>query len=258
MAKTHDVKWKKEGYLGILMLNSPPENYLKNPEFVQISHLREWLSNDIKALIITGTGRHFSAGADLKNMIGQTATQDELRQSLVRGNQLLNFIADLEIPVLAAISGVCFGGGLEIALACDIRICTGRSLFAFPEINQDLIPGMGGLRRLEKICGRKATMEILFSGDTLNAHKALDLKIVDKIIPANNYLDECKQLLEGWVKDRSLKVIHKLMRSFRNAENLDFNEALQKDLEMFCDLAQDYAMKNRTIDPVRSLTGKRL
>lgn len=162
---------------------------------------------------------------------------------MIRGNQLLEFIADLEIPVLAAISGVCFGGGLELALACDIRICTSRSMFAFPEINHDLIPGLGGVKRLQKICGHKTALEIMFSGDILNANKALELKIIDQVIPEKDCLDYCKYFVQALIKNRPVKVIHMLMRSFRNAESLEANEAMMKDVEMFCELAHDYSVK---------------
>lgn len=243
MAEPKTIKWEKDGYLGILSIDNPPENYFINPEFVSIPQLKEWLSDDIKAMIITGTGRHFSAGADMKALINQSVDLSVLKQNMIKGNQLLDFIAGLEIPVLASISGVCFGGGLEVALACDIRICTSRSMFAFPEINHDLIPGLGGVKRLQKICGHKTAMEIMFSGDILNAGKALELKIADQVIPSKDCLDYGKQCMHGLVKDRPKKLIQMLMRSFRNAESIEANEAMIKDVEMFCELAHDYSVK---------------
>jgi len=243
MAKPKTIKWEKDGYLGILSIDNPPGNYFINPEFVSIPQLKEWLSDDIKAMIITGTGRHFSAGADMKALINQSVELSVLKQNMIKGNQLLDFIAGLEIPVLASISGVCFGGGLEVALACDIRICTSRSMFAFPEINHDLIPGLGGVKRLQKICGHKTAMEIMFSGDILNAGKALELKIADQVLPSKDCLDYGKQFLHGLVKDRPMKLIQMLMRSFRNAESIEASEAMIKDVEMFCELAHDYSVK---------------
>jgi enoyl-CoA hydratase/carnithine racemase len=237
------VKWEKTGHLGILTLNNLPENYLVNPEFVKLSQLKEWLTDNIKGLIITGAGRHFSGGADLANLLKLAGYKKKLNLQMTRGNHLLNFISELDIPVLAAISGVCFGGGLEIALACDIRICTRRSVFAFPEINHSLIPGLGGLSRLQHVCGHKNAMEILLSGDTFNANKALELKIVDQVIPEKDCLDFCIQYLGRLVKDRPVKVIRMLMRSFRNTEILTYEEALKMDVEMFCELARDYYVK---------------
>jgi enoyl-CoA hydratase len=244
MVEADYIKWEKDGYIGILNINNPPENYLINPELVSISRLKEWLSDDIKALIITGTGKHFSAGADVKYLISQSANLKELQQNMTKGNQLLDSISGLEIPVLASISGVCFGGGLEVALACDIRFCTSRSMFAFPEINHELIPGLGGLKRLEKLSGHRIALEILFSGDILNANKAHDLKIVDQVISSKDCLEYSKLYIHGLIKDRTRKIINSLMRSFRNAESLDADEAMIKDVKIFCDLAHDYPNKD--------------
>jgi enoyl-CoA hydratase len=243
MADSKCITWEKDGFLGILSLNNPPENYLVIPDFVEIQQLKEWLSDDIRALIITGTGRHFSAGADIKSLISQTDQPEELKQIMIKGNHALDYISHLDIPVLAAISGVCFGGGLEIALAADIRICTNRSLFAFPEINHDLIPGLGGLKRLKKICGQKTSMEILLSGDVFNAGKALELKIADLVINSKDCLDFSKQYMNRLINDRSPKVIQSIMRSFRNAELAEAEKAMMKDVEMFCELAHDFAAK---------------
>jgi enoyl-CoA hydratase/carnithine racemase len=244
MAEPNYIKWEKDDHLGILSLDNPPENYLINPEFVAILQLKEWLSDDIRAMVISSTGRHFSAGADIKAMMNQTTNMEQLKQNMIRGNQLLDFIAHLEIPVLASISGVCFGGGLEIALACDLRFCSNRSSFAFPEVNHELIPGLGGLKRLEKICGHKTAMEILMFGDLFNASKALELKIVDQVIPSKDCLDYSIQYMQRLIKDRSPKVIQMLMRSFHNAESLAENEAMVKDVELFCELAKDYSLKS--------------
>ncbi len=241
---TEKVHWSKDGFLGVLTIENLPENYLVNPEFVSISQLEEWLSDDIRAMIITGAGRHFSAGADLKVISRLTKDADDLKSGMTQGNHLLNYISRLEIPTLAAINGICFGGGLEIALSCDLRFCTRRSLFAFPEINYNLIPGLGGLNRLERICGHRNSMEIMFSGDTLNANKALELKIVDRIIDQPDLLVFCQNYLQGLIKGRSPEVIRMLMRSFRNSEYLTADEAMKKDVEMFCKLAGNFSKVN--------------
>ena len=212
MSDKKNITWEVDGSLGILTLNNPPENYLINPEFVSIDQLKSWLKENIKGLIITGAGRHFSGGADLNNLMELAKNENDLFTNLSKGNDLLNYIDDLEIPVVAAISGVCFGGGLEIALSCDIRICTERSMFAFPEINHDLIPGIGGVARLERLTGKKTAMDILFSGDTINARKALELKIVDYVIPKYGCLELSKNYLNKLIANRPIKVINMMIR----------------------------------------------
>jgi enoyl-CoA hydratase/carnithine racemase len=133
------------GDIGLLTLNNPPQNYLTEPEFIPASELKKWIEdNGLKGLVITGSGRHFSGGAQLESVFSMAADEERMEGRMARGKELLRYIEELDIPVAAAISGVCFGGGLEIALACHIRICSENSLFAFPETNQGLMPGLGG------------------------------------------------------------------------------------------------------------------
>ena len=234
-----NVRWQVANSVGILLLDNPPGNYLADPEFVSPEKLGEWLCHDIKGMVVAGAGSHFSAGADLRKLLKQTEDIRSLEKSLFQGNALVNFIADLDIPVVAAISGVCFGGGLEIALACTIRICTQRSLFAFPEINQSLIPVLGGVKRLQSLCGESAAAELLLSGDTLNAHKAYDLKIVDRIVEGKDSTRIAADFLNSLVDNRPKKVIQMMMRSLRNSSRKDFEDAQKEDVGMFCELALD-------------------
>jgi len=241
------IHWEQRESIGILTLNNPPENYLNEPEFVSLAQLKEWLMDDVHGLIISGAGRHFSAGADFDKIRRQSLNTQKMKDSLLKGNTLVNFIADLELPVVAAISGICFGGGLEIALACDIRICTQRSLFAFPEINLNLIPSLGGLKRLQNLCGHRNAMEILMRGDALNAHLALELKIVDQVVEGKDCRDIAIQFLNSLIHHRPKKVIQMLMRSFRNAERLELEEAQKKDVEMFCELALEASLSTKNL-----------
>jgi len=246
MNKSKNIRWEREGEVGILYLGNPPENYITDPEFVSLSQLNKWLSEEVKGLIITGTGRHFSAGADLKTLLKQAEAEPGLFQKMIDGNRLLTFIDHLEFPVVASISGVCFGGGLEIALAADIRICDERSLLAFPEVNHDLIPGLGGLKRLEKTCGHKTAMEILLSGDIFNAKRASELNLVDYVVPAKECFEFSRNYIKGLIAGRSSKVIKRMMRSFRNSDRLDQDKAMEEDVKMFCELAMDYSLRKKS------------
>ena len=247
--KNNNIEWIKDDTIGILKLNpeaSGPQNYLTDPEFIKLETLQENLSDGIKGLIITGTGRHFSAGADPESIFKQIENKEEFKHSLIKGNKLLNFIENLEIPTIAAISGVCFGGGLEIALSCHIRVCSEKSLFAFPEVNQNLIPGMGGIRKLEKLAGKAKALELVVSGDIINANKAYELKLVDYITGKKKALEFSLELLKNITKDRPLKIINTIMRSINNSSRMEIDEAIEKDAEMFCELAIEEAKKKKS------------
>ena len=241
----NNVEWKRDKDIGILKLNNPPENYLTHPEFISKETLRNFVDSGIKGLIITGIGRHFSAGADPETIINQAYDPETLKHNLIQGNQLLNFIENLEIPVIAAITGVCFGGGLEIALSCHIRISSKKSLFAFPEINQEVMPGLGGISKTERLAGKLNTLKLILSGDTINAKTAHNLKLVDYITEHNNVKDFALGLLKSITADRTLRIINAVMRSIHNSRNLSYEDAVIEDAETFCQLALDEANRRK-------------
>ena len=132
MDQSNILSWERQGDYGILSISNGKENYLDQPDFISIELLRKWTSEEgLKGIIIQGIGRNFSAGADLKNLIELAKNQNLLAEKINKGKKLLELIENLNIPVIASINGICFGGGLEIALACHIRIASEKALFAF-------------------------------------------------------------------------------------------------------------------------------
>lgn len=243
--QSNNVDLVKDEMIGIINLNNPPENYLSHPEFISLDLLKKFLDSGIKGLIITGSGRHFSVGANHETIINQAYESNTLKQNLIKGNQLLNFIENIEIPVIAAITGVCFGGGLEIALSCHIRISSKKSLFAFPEINRNLMPGLGGISRTERLVGKQNMLKLVLSGDTINAKTAHDIKLVDHTTEHNKVKEFALDFLKSITADRSLKIINAVMRSIHNNRKLSYEDALIEDTEMFCRLAMDEANRKK-------------
>lgn len=239
MSGKQEIILRKDGDIGILEINNPTQNYLEQPDFIDAGTLLNFVDSGIKALVITGVGRNFSVGANLESIKEQIKDIRQFQDQLVKGNQLLNIIDELEIPVLAAISGVCFGAGLEIALACDIRYCNEKALFAFPEVNHELMPGLGGAKRMVDLAGKSVTMELLLGGDMINAEKALELGLTDVVVKKNQILEfsilKAKSLTDG----RPLKVINAIMKSIYNAENLPTEEVIKEDAKLFTKLAID-------------------
>ena len=237
MKSEHKTIFKRDGDVGLLEINNPPQNYLEQPEFVKLDELKKLVRTKIKALVVSGTGRHFSAGADIELIKKQIKDVNAFQEQMENGNRLLNYIDDLEIPVFAAISGVCFGAGLEIALACDIRICDESALFAFPEVNHDLFPGLGGVSRLIELTGKSVALELVLEGDMINAKKASELQIVDKVVKKKQALDYSIGLAKKIANNRSLNVINAVMKSIHNSEKMNMDEVVKNDAEMFSKLA---------------------
>jgi enoyl-CoA hydratase len=137
--------------------------------------------SDARALLITGAGeRAFCAGADLDESAGQTL--EEHRSSIRRGQQRLDAVAALPIPTVALINGLALGGGLEVALACDFRLCRTDARLGFPEVKVGLLPGYGGTQRLPRLVGPALALEIVLTGDPVDADRARAIGLVNEVI----------------------------------------------------------------------------
>lgn len=234
---------EKHGNTAVLRLDNPPLNVLVSPDFIEQSVLADFLADEsVSGLIICGAGRHFSAGADMETLLKNAAQMPLIEAEMQRGRELLSFIESLEMPVIAAISGACFGGGLEIALACHIRICSARSLFAFPEVNHKLMPGLGGTQRLPKSAGISESLIMMLGGDTVDAQNALAKGIVDRV-EAGDPLDAAMELMRKMTEDKPKKVITYIMRAIHNARKMSYTDALSAETALFCELAVDEASR---------------
>lgn len=230
--------WEKTGDIGLLSLNNPPENFIREPEFIGIEQIRKILSDiTLKGIIINGTGRHFSAGANLENLREMARDEALLNKKISEGKELLTIFRNLNIPVIAAVRGVCFGAGLEIALACHIRVCSENALFAFPEANHGIMPGLGGTVMLSKIIGEGKSAEIILTSEIVNSQKALELKLADHVVPVKELKSFSLNLMERMTSDREIEVIHSVMKSIQNSQNLSFEDALREETRLFCALA---------------------
>lgn len=238
MNQQNNISWEKQGTIGILSIDNPPENYIREPDFIGREFF-EKISNDpsLKGIIIKGTGRHFSAGADIEKLKHLARNEDLLFKKLSAGKDIIRMIENMNVPVAAAIKGVCFGAGLEIALACHFRICTENTLFAFPETNHGIMPGLGGTVMLSKLIGPGKSAEIILTGEIVNSQKALDFKLVDFVLPGKEFLDFTIDMLRKITSDRDIDVIHSVMKSIHNALSLPFDEALEEETKLFCALA---------------------
>jgi enoyl-CoA hydratase/carnithine racemase len=239
MKRPANYKWEKEGDIGILSISNPPGNLISMPDFIEEEQLNDWLNDKtIKGILILGAGRHFSAGADLDNLRKLAWNKKLLEDKMSKGRKLIHIIGRAEIPVVAAIRGACFGGGLEIALACHVRICSENSMFAFPEINHGLIPGLGGSAMLSDLTGEGRSLEIILSGNVVDAQKALELRITDYVVPAKETESFALKYLENLTHDRDVEIIRSVMKSIHNSRIMPFEEALREETKLFCKLAR--------------------
>ena len=147
----------------------------------------------VRVVVLTGAGpKSFVAGADIAEMNGLTPAQG--RDFSLRGTRMMRRVEKLSKPVIAMVNGFAFGGGLELAMCCHLRIAADTAKVGQPEINLGLIPGFGGTQRLLRLCGRAATLELCLTGAPITAERALQLGIVNRVVPAADLESQTMQL----------------------------------------------------------------
>ena len=146
----------------------------------------------MKALVITGEGKSFVAGADIKEMVGFTPGEAKRFSKLF--HRVMDFVETFPVPVIGAVNGFALGGGCELVLACDLVVASSSAIFGQPEINLGIIPGAGGTQRLPERVGRLKAKELIFTGRKVNANEALSLGLVNKVVPKARLLEEAMAL----------------------------------------------------------------
>lgn len=187
----------REGAVATLTLNRPPLNPLNSKMFRELEAAFDELEADpaVRALILCGAGeRAFAAGAD----VSELAAQNPLgAHAFCRASwRAFKKLEELPQATVAALQGLVFGGGMELAYCCDFRLAADNARFAQPEINLGIIPGGGATQRLPRLVGLARAKEILFLGETFDAAKALEYGLVHRVVPAQNLLSEARALAE--------------------------------------------------------------
>lgn len=243
-----NTTFNRQGDTGVFTISNPPQNFLIDPAFIEPGIFEETIRNlSLKAIIIRGEGRHFSAGADTKVLFDKKHP-GHLKEKIENGKHLLNIIERSEIPVIAMIKGVCFGGGLEIALACHIRICSSGSLFAFPETGLGLVPGLGGTQRLTRLIRKSAAIRMILQGGIIDSITALECGLVDFIKDAKEIESFTHELLLSMTGNRTREVISAAMNAINNAGRLSVEQAMAEETRLFCLLANKEAERNAAGD----------
>jgi methylglutaconyl-CoA hydratase len=187
---------EKEGGVAILSLNRPAMmNALSLSMMDEFGRAIDELKfdNTISALIITAAeGKGFCAGADLKERA--TMNELEVRQCLSKIRATINGVAELPMPTIAAVNGFAFGGGTEIALACDIRILSEKASMGLTETSLAIIPGGGGTQRLPRIIGAAKAKELIFTAKRVGAEEALSIGLANKVVPHDELLAAAKDM----------------------------------------------------------------
>lgn len=235
MEKFNHVKFDVENQIGILKIDNPKTlNALNEATLKEIKTVVEQINEeevDIRFLIITGAGdKAFVAGIDIKELKGKTTLEG--REFSELGNSTFNAISNLPIPTLAAVNGYALGGGLELALACDIRFASETVLAGLPELKLGLIPGFGGTQRLARTVGVAKAKELIFSSKNVEAEEGLEIGLFNQIFAQSHLMPEAKKYAETVIK-RAPIATRFAKTAIDTGYELDLNRAIDFEKELF-------------------------
>jgi enoyl-CoA hydratase len=200
-----------------------------------------YATNAIKAAIITGSGpKAFVAGADITEFVGLSKEQGMVVAKF--GQDLFARIENCPKPIIAAVNGFALGGGCELAMACHFRLCSENAKFGQPEINLGLIPGYGGTQRLTQLVGKGKAMEMMLSGEMINAAEALQFGLVNYITTSEELLNKTKEILVK-IQSKAPVAIAKIIDCINSAGD---QTGYDKEIKSFGDCFASEDMKEGT------------
>ncbi len=226
------VRLERRGVCAVLTLDRPEAlNALSFAIIDEIgARLDEVAGGDARALIVTGAGaKAFCAGADIKELRGRS--QAEQRRGAERGQAVFAKLDALPMPSIAAINGFAFGGGLELALACTLRLAAATAKMGLPEVKLGLIPGYGGTQRLPRVVGEARALEMIMTGRTVSAEEAARIGLVSATV-TENVVDAALAFAAGFT-GYSLPVLALARAAVQRAGT----QSLQEGLRMEADLS---------------------
>ncbi|HTH50943.1 MAG TPA: enoyl-CoA hydratase/isomerase family protein [Pyrinomonadaceae bacterium] len=233
MASYETITVEKRGRVAVLTINRPDKlNALSSSVHREgVAALGELKNDDeVRVVVITGSGeKSFIAGADISEFQGQTPVT---QRNSFNEPSLFNSLDSFPKPVIAMVNGFCLGGGNELAMACDIRIASENARFSQPEINLGIMCGGGGTQRLPKLVGEGRAMEMVLTGDMIDAATAERFGLVNHVYPSSDLEAETMSLAEKIAEKAPIALqLSKEAVKFASRSNLD--EGLRREIDLF-------------------------
>lgn len=217
------ITYEQEGQVGIVTINRPKAlNALNSQVLEEIEATFKAIDLDaVRAVILTGAGeKSFVAGADIGEM--STLTKAEGEAFGKKGNDVFRMIETFPIPVIAAVNGFALGGGCEISMSCDIRICSENAVFGQPEVGLGIMPGFGGTQRLARLVGPGMAKQMIYTARNIKADEAFRIGLVNAVYPQEELMAAAKKMAAGIAKNAPIAV-----RACKKA----INDGLEADMD---------------------------
>ena len=226
------VKTSKDGHVGTITLNRPEALNALNNKMVSelIGALGEFEKDDgVRCVLITGSERAFSAGADIKEMAEISAVQMAMSEHFF---PLWDKVGKYPKPIVGALSGFVLGGGLELAMSCDILVASETTQLGQPEIDIGVMPGGGGTQRLTRAVGKYKAMEMILTGKRIGAEEAKTLGLVSRVVPKEAYLSEAMKVAQE-VSTKSPVAVKMAKMAVNKAFEMGLDDAIDFERELF-------------------------
>ena len=221
------------GPVAVLTINRPDKRNALNQATREdmLRALDELQHAECRVLVVTGAGeKAFVAGADINEFAGRTVWT---QRAVMKQRRLFDVLEEFPKPVIAMINGYCLGGGLELAMACDIRVAADSATLGQPEINLGLIPGAGGTQRLTRLVGEGHAMELILSGDPIDAAKAKAIGLVNDVVPASE-LRTRVMTLASRIGERSPVALRVAKEAVKTVAQANLRAGLNRETDLFC------------------------
>ena len=222
------VKFEQQGAVGVVTIDRPKALNALNPEVLaDLKAAFEGIDqNAVRCVILTGEGdKSFVAGADIGSMSTMTKAEGEAFGKL--GNDIFLMIERFPLPVIAAVNGFALGGGCELAMSCDIRICSDNAMFGQPEVGLGITPGFGGTQRLPRIVGLGMAKQLLYTARNIDAAEALRIGLVNAVVPQAELMDTALKMANNVAKNAPIAV-----RACKQAVNEGMQVSIDKAVEI--------------------------
>jgi enoyl-CoA hydratase len=193
---------------------------------------------DVKVIVLTGEGKAFVAGADIAEMAGKS--EDQGRRFSRAGQKTFRSLELLDKPVISAVNGFALGGGLELAMACDIRVASAAAKFGQPEVSLGVIPGYGATQRLPRLVGLGNALYLLLTGEMIGAEEALRIGLVQKVVPPEELLAAARGIAKT-IASKGPKAVKLVKHVARQSVFLDFESGCALESEKFGSLFENEA-----------------
>ena len=229
------VLYEVKGQVGIITINREKAlNALNSTVLEELDKTLDGVDlNEVRCLILTGAGeKSFVAGADIGEM--STLTKAEGEAFGKKGNDVFRKIETFPIPVIAAVNGFALGGGCEISMSCDIRICSDNAVFGQPEVGLGITPGFGGTQRLARIVGPGMAKQMIYTARNIKADEALRIGLVNAVYPQEELIAAAEKMASGIAKNAPIAV-RNCKKAINDGLEVGMDDALVIEEKLFGD-----------------------